>query len=128
MEKKEAAEAKKLSDASTKEQMTEAKDTIKTLKEEMKAKQPPPLVAPKASLAQAEPELSKEDQEEADRAKESNEEDAILAKSQKSLKESITADEKNKVDMDAAKRDGGSEGLEPTIAKAEKDNEDAIKK
>jgi len=28
MEKKEAAEAKKLSDASTKEQMTEAKDTI----------------------------------------------------------------------------------------------------
>lgn len=51
-----------------------------------------------------------------------------MAKNEEALKDAITADEKNKVDVDAAIREGGSEGLEPTIAKAEEDRSKTEKK
>ena len=44
------------------------------------------------------------------------------------MKDQITTNEKNKAALDAAKREGGNEGLAPTIVKADKENDDAIKK
>ena len=72
--------------------------------------------------------MSKEDQEEAAQAKINLENDAKLAKNEEALKNSIEADEKNKADVDAAIREGVSEGLEPTIAKAEEDRSKTEKK
>lgn len=65
--------------------------------------------------------MSKEDEEEQAQAKINLENDAKLAKNEEALKDAIAADEKNKADVDAAIREGGTEGLEPTIKKADED-------
>ena len=63
MEKKEAKASKKLGDDNTKEQMTEAKATDKTVNGEFKFESAKASIKvfSKGSLAQAEPEISKED-------------------------------------------------------------------
>ena len=63
--------------------------------------------------------MSKEDQEEAAQAKINEENDAKLAKNEETLKDTITSEEKHKVDIDQAHRDHSSEEMQPTIKKAD---------
>jgi hypothetical protein len=72
--------------------------------------------------------MSKEDQEEQERAKISEENDAKIAKNEEALKDAITKQEKDKVTNDIGHRENSSEEMEPTIAKAEEDSEAETKK
>lgn len=84
--------------------------------------------AKKQNLAQEEPAMSKEDQEEAAQAKANEANAAKLAKNEEALKDTITAEEKHKVDLDQAHRDHSSEELQPTIKKAESERNKMEKK
>ena len=72
--------------------------------------------------------ISKEDQEEAAQAIVNAKNEAELEKNQKTLKDQITTNEKNKADLDEAHREGSSEGVGKVMVIADKDNEAAIKK
>jgi len=110
--------------------MTEAKATDKTVNTEFKFESAKASIKafPKDSLAQAEPEVSKEDQEEAAQAIVNAKNEAELAKNEKTLSDQIKTNEKNTVSVDTAIREGGSEGVGEVMKTADKDNEDAIKK
>jgi len=84
--------------------------------------------AKKQKLAQEEPAISKEDQEEQAQAKINLENDAKLAKNEETLKDSIISEEKHKAALDAAHRDHSSEELQPTIKKAESERKKMEKK
>jgi len=72
--------------------------------------------------------VSKEDQEEAAQAIVNAKNEKELEKNQKTLKDQITTNEKNKADLIDAQREGGSEGLAPTIVKADADDAKESKK
>jgi len=72
--------------------------------------------------------LSKEDEDEIARANEEEKSKEKIAKGEDDLEKAIVSDEKNKADLDAAHRDGSSEGLGKVITTADKERTEMEKK
>lgn len=129
-DKKVAADLKKLGVDFNKKLIGEAKAIDESVNKEFKFESAKASlkVFPKDSLAQAEPEESKADQEEAAQAIINAKNEAELAKNEKALADGIIANEKKKADTSEGHIEGSSIGVGEVLKKANEDNESAIKK